>query len=66
MFNVFAKLNLFLLPETGGFIKVQIHTMALKTGCSPMATGTVIILKYRTSTDQQEPYIDKLYNQDYP
>lgn len=53
-FYVFADLNLFSLPKTGGFIKVQIHTMALRTGCSPVVTGTVIIPKYRTYTDPQE------------
>jgi len=56
-----ADLNFFTLPKTGGFIKVQIHTMALRTGCSPVVTGTVIIPKYRTFTDPQEscPVIDK-------
>lgn len=53
-FYVFADLNLFSFPKTGGFIKVQIHTMALRTGCSPVVTGTVIIPKYRTYTDPQE------------
>lgn len=43
--------SVFLFLKTGGFIKVQIHTMALRTGCSPIATGTVTIPKYRTYTD---------------
>lgn len=53
-FYVFADLNLFSFPKTGGFIKVQIHTMALRTGYSPVVIGTVIIPKYRTYTDPQE------------
>lgn len=61
-FYMFAELKLFSLPETGGFIKVQIHTTALRTGCSPMVTGTVIIPSYQTSTDLQEP----INSQDYP